>query len=84
MVPMKGEASPSRNLSLALFLFCKFIFCVGVWAVCTSVHHTCTLCSRRSEEDVRIPGTGITDMRHHDSGRNQTPVLSKTSSALKC
>jgi hypothetical protein len=48
-----------------------------------SVHHVCAWYSRRSEESIRSPGTGVKDScEHHVGAGNQTWVLWKSSSAF--
>lgn len=35
--------------------------CVGILPACMSVYHLCARCSERPEENIRFPGTGVTD-----------------------
>lgn len=39
-----------------------YFVCMNVLPACMSLHHVCTCCPGRSEEDVGFPENGVTDV----------------------
>ena len=47
-------------IKLFEFIFYYYFMGMGVLSACMSVHHVCAWCQRIPEEDVNLPGLGVT------------------------